>query len=265
MRVSSQTVNQFESTNNSNVVNINQANSYAGTTVPAHNVSHADPRQNQILATLTDAELNSFVADLELVHLSRNQILCESNAIPNYMYFPTAAIVSLQYLTDMGSSSELAVVGNDGVVGISLLMSDSKAIHQAKVCGEGYCYRLPAHLVKNMASNCHGMLLTLLNYSQNMYVQASQTAVCNRHHSVDQQLSRRLLKSLDRVDCNVIMMTQETIANMLGVRRETVTEAALKLLNEGAIKYNRGHITVLNRQLLEKRSCECYLIDQQRK
>ena len=223
--------------------------------------SPANPRQNHLLAALSEVELRSFETDLELTYVSRNEILCESGNTPTYMFFPTTAVVSLQYLTEMGSSSEVAVVGNDGVVGISLFMSGTKTINQAQVHSEGYGYRLRAQPAKRLINNSNTMLTMLLRYSQAMFTQVAQTAVCNRHHSVDQQLSRRLLMSLDRLSCNDIMMTQETIANMLGVRRESVTEAALKLQEAGAIKYSRGHITVLNRKLLEKRSCECYAMD----
>ncbi len=243
-----------------NVVNINHGTSYK----PANlrTASTANPRQNHLLASLSEAELQSFEADLELVYVARNEILYESGETPSYMFFPTTAIVSLQYLTEMGSSSELAVVGNDGVVGVSLFMSGTKAINQAQVNSAGHGYRLRAQLAKKLINNSNTMLTMLLRYSQAMFTQVAQTAVCNRHHSVDQQLSRRLLLSLDRLSSNDIMMTQETIANMLGVRRESVTEAALKLQDAGAIKYSRGHITVLNRKLLEKRSCECYSMEQ---
>ena len=241
------------------VVDINHVNSFKPVISRAENPTN--PRQNHLLATLSEAELRSFEADLELVHMSRNEILCESGDTPNYLYFPTTAVVSLQYLTEMGACSEVAVVGNDGVVGVSLFMPGTKAINQAQVHSEGLGYRLRAPVAKKLINNSTAMLAMLLRYSQAMFAQVAQTAVCNRHHSVDQQLSRRLLMSLDRLIGNDILMTQETIANMLGVRRESVTEAALKLQEAGAIKYSRGHITVLNRQLLENRSCECYTTD----
>ena len=253
--------NDFNLAINVNVTNINSANIHTAELLNDQNSNRSNPRQNQLLSQLGDLELSNFENQLELVYLLRNQILCESGDTPIYMYFPTTAIISIQYLTDMGSSSEVAVVGNDGVVGVSLFMSNTKTINQAQVYSEGYSYRLHAHLVKNLISHSNIMLTLLLRYSHSMFTQVAQIAVCNRHHSVDQQLSRRLLMSLDRINCNDIMMTQETIAKMLGVRRESVTEAALKLQDAGAIKYNRGHITVLNRKLLEKQSCECYAMN----
>ncbi|CAN4267584.1 Crp-type HTH domain containing protein [Methylophilaceae bacterium] len=176
------------------------------------------------------------------------------------MYFPTTAIVSLLYMTQSGASSEVAVIGNDGVIGLSLLLSGSNTPNQALVQFAGKGYRMRAQAAKNAMNRDGAILNILLRYSQAMITQMTQTAVCNRHHSIDQQLSRRLLLSLDRLSSNQISMTQETLSNILGVRRESVTDAALKLQEAGIISYKRGLITVLDREALESRSCECYAV-----
>ncbi len=217
-------------------------------------------QQNHLLAAMSAHEWDEWQTDLEPVDFSLNQVLCESGKTPSYMYFPTTAIISLLYMTQNGGSSEVAVVGNDGMVGISLLLSGSNSPNQALVQSAGKGYRIRAQAAKN-ALNCSGnMLNILLCYSQAIITQITQTAVCNRHHTIDQQLSRRLLLSLDRLCSNQIVVTQEMLASMLGVRRESITDAALKLQEAGAISYRRGIITVLDRKALESRTCECYAI-----
>ena len=215
-------------------------------------------QQNHLLATMSQHEWNELEPDMEEVDFSVNQVLCESGKTPAYMYFPTTAIVSLLYMTENGASSEVAVVGNDGMVGISLVLSGSNSPNQALVQSAGKGYRMRAQAAKKAINRGSAMLNIMLRYSQAMITQVTQTAVCNRHHTIEQQLCRRLLLSLDRLSSNQIAMTHETLASMLGVRRESVTDAALKLQNLGIISYKRGLITVLQRQALESRSCECY-------
>ena len=215
-------------------------------------------QQNHLLAAMSQHEWNELEPDMEEVDFSVNQVLCESGKTPAYMYFPTTAIVSLLYMTENGASSEVAVVGNDGVVGISLVLSGSNSPNQALVQSAGKGYRMRAQAAKKAINRGSAMLNIMLRYSQAMITQVTQTAVCNRHHTIEQQLCRRLLLSLDRLSSNQIAMTHETLASMLGVRRESVTDAALKLQNLGIISYKRGLITVLQRQALESRSCECY-------
>ena len=216
------------------------------------------PHQNRLLAAMSENDWQQWEADLEPVDFSLHEVLYESGKTPAYMYFPTTAIVSLLYMTKSGASSEVAVIGNDGVVGLSLFLSGSNSPNQAMVQTAGKGYRVRAQVAKNAVNREGSMLSILLRYSQAMITQMTQTAVCNRHHSIDQQLSRRLLLSLDRLPSNEILMTQETLSNMLGVRRESVTDAALKLQEAGVISYKRGIITVLDRKALESHSCECY-------
>ena len=188
------------------------------------------------------------------------QVLYESGAERHYAYFPTTAIVSLLYVTQTGASSELAVVGNDGVLGVPLLMGGSSAPSRAVVQSEGQGYRVDGQRLKDEFNRAGPVMQLMLRYTQALIIQLAQTAVCNRHHHVDQQLCRWLLLSLDRLPSNELAMTQELIANMLGVRREGVTAAAGRLQSAGIIQYNRGHITVLNRALLETHVCECYRV-----
>ena len=216
------------------------------------------PQENLLLAAISHDEWSKLEPEMEEVDLSLNQVLSESGKTPAYMYFPTTAIVSLLYMTESGSSSEVAVIGNDGVVGISLVLSGSNSPNQALVQTAGKGYRMRAQAVKNAINRDGRILNILLRYSQAMITQVTQTAVCNRHHTIDQQLCRRLLLSLDRLSTNEISMTQEMLASMLGVRRESVTDAALKLQSADIISYKRGLITILDRQALESRSCECY-------
>lgn len=217
-------------------------------------------QQNHLLASMTQSEWSQLEPDMEQVDFSRNQVLFESGKTPAYMYFPTTAIVSLLYMTENGASSEVAVIGNDGAVGISLVLSGTNSPNQALVQTAGKGYRMRAQAAKNAISRDSAMLTILLRYSQAMITQVAQTAVCNRHHTIDQQLCRRLLLSLDRLSSNEITITQEMLSSMLGVRRESVTDAALKLQSAGVISYKRGLITVLDRKALESRSCECYNI-----
>jgi len=218
------------------------------------------PQQNKLLAAIPDSEWIELETEMELVEFKMKQVLYESGKTPLYLYFPTTAVISLFYMTQDGESSELAVIGNDGVIGISLVLSGSNISNEAVVHSAGLGYRLRAQLVKKALNRDGELLNILLRYSQSMITQMTQTAVCNRHHSIDQQLCRRLLLSLDRLNCNEITMTQEMLASMLGVRRESITDAALKLQNAGVINYKRGIITVEDRHALENRSCECYAI-----
>lgn len=217
-----------------------------------------DPRQNQLLSALLGAEWTDWKPHLECVELARSAVLCESGQVPTHAYFPTTAIVSLMSLTRDGASSEIAVVGNDGVVGISLLMGGNAMLCRAVVQSAGKAYRLRAQLVKHEANNASPLLFLLLRYTQAIIAQVAQTAMCNRYHSIDQQLCRRLLAGLDRSPSDDLAMTQELLASLLGVRREGITTAALKLQDAGIIRYRRGHISVLSRERLEARTCECY-------
>ncbi len=231
---------------------------------PAFAGSHAterdNPRQNQLLACLPEAEWERWVPHLELIDLPLGKVLHESGAPATHVYFPTNAIVSLLYMLENGSSAEIAVVGNEGVVGISIFMGGGSTPSRAVVQSAGMGYRLRADAVKAEFEHSSPVMHLMLRYTQALITQMSQTAVCNRHHSLDQQLCRWLLLSLDRLNGTELVMTQELISNMLGVRREGVTEAALKLQAAGLIRYARGHISVLNRPGLERRTCECYRV-----
>ncbi|MDE2366249.1 MAG: Crp/Fnr family transcriptional regulator [Betaproteobacteria bacterium] len=216
------------------------------------------PNQNHLLATLPAAELERLKPHLELVHLPLGDVLSESGGRLSYAYFPTSAIVSLHYILENGASSEIAGVGNEGMLGISLFMGGETTPSWATVQTGGYSYRIKA-AVMIQEFNCGGPLQRLLlRYAQALITQISQTAVCNRHHTIEQQLCRWLLLTLDRLNSQELIMTQELIASMLGVRREGITEAAGKLQQGGIIRYRRGHITVLNRAGLEAHVCECY-------
>ncbi|MEO6118009.1 MAG: Crp/Fnr family transcriptional regulator [Methylotenera sp.] len=212
---------------------------------------------NHLLASLPFEELDYWKPFLKLVSMPLNHVICESGDKPSYMFFPTTAIVSLMYVTEEGSSSEVAVVGNDGAVGISLFLSNSPMINQAvvQVAGEGFM--MQSKLIKNVFDRSE-MLKILLSYSQDMITQLIQNSISRRHFSIQQQLSRRLLLGLDRTNSNELAITHERLANMLGVRRESVTEAAMKLQQSGAISYSRGHLTVLDRHILEKSCHDCY-------
>ena len=219
-----------------------------------------DPKHNHLLAALPVAELQRWLPQIESVELPLGQILYESGNTLSHVYFPSTAIVSLLYVMENGQSAEIAVVGNEGIVGISLFMGGDSTPSRALVQSAGRGFRLAAHLMKAEFNRAGPVMHVLLRYTQALITQMAQTAVCNRHHSLDQQLCRWLLLSLDRLPGNELVMTQELIANMLGVRREGVTEGARKLQEAGLIRYARGRITVLNRKGLEKRSCECYSV-----
>ncbi len=218
------------------------------------------PQHNHLLAALSPEVQCRLFTHLELVPLPLRAVLYESRRPMRHVYFPTDSIVSLQYLLENGTSTALSVVGNEGLLGITLFMGGESAPSRSLVQSAGYAYRLPRSKVRD-EFNRHGQLLLLmLRYTQSLITQVSQTAVCNRHHSIDQQLSRWLLLSLDRLSHNHLTMTQEFMGNMLGVRREGVTLAALKLQRMGAISYSRGLIKVLDKPKLEALACECYSV-----
>ena len=220
----------------------------------------SNPKRNKLLACLPDAEWERWLPLLEEVDLPLGKVLYESGATLRHVYFPTTAIVSLLYVLENGASAEIAVVGLEGLVGISLFMGGGSTPNRAVVQSAGKGFRLSSHLMKEEFNRSRPVMHLMLRYTQALITQTSQTAVCNRHHSLDQQLCRWLLLSLDRLPSNELVMTQELIANMLGVRREGVTESALKLQRAGLIRYSRGHITVLDRPALEARACECYAV-----
>lgn len=220
--------------------------------VPSH------PRQNHLLAALPDCEWVSWLPYLERVNLSFGEVLCDSSSATSFVYFPTTAVISLLSTTIDGGTSEIAVVGNDGVVGIGLIMGGNSMPSQAVVQTAGEGYRLRTRLVKTEIDRSGPVLRVLLRYTQTLITQITQKAACNRHHGIDQQLACRLLMALDRSASSELAMTQEGVATLLGVRREGVTAAALKLQQDGVIRYQRGHISVLDRNGLEHRTCECY-------
>lgn len=214
--------------------------------------------RSHLLAMLPDEEWGRWLQHFEVVSLALGEVLYESGKRMTHVHFPLDSIVSLLYVTESGASAEIAVVGNEGVVGVAIFMGGGSSTNRAVVQSAGQAVRMRAAFIAEEFSRSGPVLRLMLLYTQALIAQTSQTAVCNRHHSVDQQLCRWLLLSLDRLDGSVITMTQELIANMLGVRREGVTESALKLQRAGLISYARGRITVLNRPGLEHRSCECY-------
>jgi CRP-like cAMP-binding protein len=216
------------------------------------------PQHNHLLAALSTPTFERLEGDLELVTLPLGKSLYESGDALRHVYFPTDSIVSLLYVMENGASAEISVVGNEGLVGIAVFMGGESTPSRAIVQSAGHAYRLPGQRLKD-EFNRHGeLLLLMLRYTQALITQMAQTAVCNRHHSIDQQLCRWLLLSLDRLQSDQVRMTQELIANMLGVRREGVTDAAGKLQRLGIIEYSRGHIKVVDRARLEALSCECY-------
>ncbi len=217
-----------------------------------------DPRQNHLLASLPSAEWERWRPQLEWADMPLGQVLYESGRTLSHVYFPTTAIVSLLYVMEDGASAEIAVVGNEGIVGISLFMGGESTPSRAVVQSAGQGFRLRAVTIKEEFNRAGPVMHLLLRYTQALITQMAQTAVCNRHHSLDQQLCRWLLLSLDRLAGTELVMTQELIANMLGVRREGGTEAALKLQRLGLIRYARGRISVLDRRGLKARTCECY-------
>jgi CRP-like cAMP-binding protein len=218
----------------------------------------AQPTLNHLLDALPLADVQRWMPLLESVDLPLGHVLYESGEALTHVYFPTTAIVSLLYVMENGASAEIAVVGNEGIVGVSLFMGGESTPSRAVVQSAGHGFRLKANIMKEEFNRVGPVLHLFLRYTQALITQMAQTAVCNRHHTLDQQLCRWLLLSLDRLRGNQLVMTQELIANMLGVRREGVTEGALKLQRAGLISYVRGHITVLDRDGLEERTCECY-------
>ena len=219
-----------------------------------------DPRQNQLLAALPDDEWQRWQPHLELAQLPLGTVLYESGGTLKNVYFPTTAIVSLLYVMENGDHAEIAVVGKEGLIGVSLFMGGGSTPSRAVVQSAGTGFRLNAVVMKEGFERGGPVMHLLLRYTQALITQMAQTAVCNRHHTLDQQLCRWLLLSLDRLSGNELTMTQELIANMLGVRREGVTEAAMNLQKAGLIRYSRGRISVLDRPGLERRSCECYAV-----
>jgi CRP-like cAMP-binding protein len=218
------------------------------------------PTENHLLAALSAAEFKRLRPHLEPVPMALGQVVYESGRLLDHVYFPTSSIVSLLYVLENGSSAEIAVVGNEGLVGISLFMGGETTPSRAVVQSAGQALRLAARHLRAEFGRAGSMQHLLLRYTQSLITQMAQTAVCNRHHSVDQQLCRWLLLSLDRLPSDELVMTQELIANMLGVRREGVTAAAGKLQKAGVIDYARGRIKVLDRPKLEGMSCECYQV-----
>src|SRR5450432_4059170 len=218
------------------------------------------PRQNHLLDALPAGDYERIASHLELIPMKLGDVLYEPGVRLRHVYFPTTSIVSLLYVMEDGASAEIAIVGNEGILGISLFMGGESTPSRAVVQSAGHAFRLKAQLLKEEFGRFGPTMRLLLRYTQALITQMAQTAVCNRHHSVDQQLCRWLLLSLDRLASNELNMTQELIANMLGVRREGVTDAAGKLQTLGVIRYNRGRITVLDRPKLEHMSCECYAV-----
>lgn len=218
------------------------------------------PEQNHLLAALPADVRSRLFPNLELIEMPYGKVLYESGDTMRYVYFPIDSIVSLLYVMESGASAEVSVVGNEGFVGIALLMGGDSTPSQAIVQSAGHAYRLPAAFFKKEFHRHSEMQILLLRYTQALITQMSQTAVCNRHHSIEQQLCRWLLLCLDRVPGDQLNMTQELMANMLGVRREGINEAAGDLQKKGAIEYSRGRITVLDRRVIEKLCCECYSV-----
>jgi CRP-like cAMP-binding protein len=216
------------------------------------------PNQNQLLAALPSAEFATLSGHLELVPMALGQMLYEPGTQLRHAYFPTTCIASLHYVTESGATAETAGVGNEGMVGVSLFMGGNTTSSSAVVQTAGHAYRLDRHVLKQEFDRAGLLQRLLLRYTQALMTQMAQTAACNRHHSVEQQLCRWLLLTMDRVPSRELTMTQELVASMLGVRRESVTEVAGGLQSAGYIRYRRGHITVLNRKGLEDHACECY-------
>ena len=219
-----------------------------------------DPRQNHLLAALPEADYARLLHELELVPMPLGWAVYESGGKLGYVYFPTTSIVSLLYVMESGASAEIAITGNEGLVGISLFMGGESTSSRAVVQSAGNGYRMKASVLKREFALGGELQHLALRFTQALITQMAQTAVCNRHHALEQQLCRWLLLSLDRLQGNELHMTQELIANMLGVRREGVTEAAGNLQAEGLIQYSRGHITVMDRARLEQHACECYAV-----
>jgi CRP-like cAMP-binding protein len=220
----------------------------------------SDPRQNWLLSALADSEWQRIAAHLEPVDLRLGQMLFDSGGKPSHVYFPTTAIVSLLYVMENGASAEIAVVGNEGLVGISLFMGGQSTSSQAVVQAAGGGFRLSAAVLMEEFNRGGPVLHLLLRYTQALITQMAQTSVCNRHHALDQQMCRWLLLTLDRLHSSELVMTQELLSNILGVRRASISDAAGQLQKDGLIRYERGHISVLDRVAIERRSCECYAV-----
>ena|SRR5690606_17070485 len=220
----------------------------------------SSPTKNLLLAALPAVDYERLLPHLELVPLPLGWSVYEPGTRMHHVFFPTQGIVSLLYVMENGASAEIAVTGNEGLVGIALFMGGESTPSRAVVQAAGHAYRLPAKFLRQEFERGGELQHLLLRFTQALITQMAQTAVCNRHHTIEQQLCRWLLLSLDRLQSNELQMTQELIANMLGVRREGVTEAAGDLQHAGVIKYRRGHITVLDRKKLERRVCECYAV-----
>jgi CRP-like cAMP-binding protein len=236
------------------------AQDVAGSTAMTKSRRSKEQQHNRLLAAFPVRERERLQPHLQLVPMSLGKVLYESGDIQPHVYFPTSCIISLLYVLADGASAEISVVGNEGMIGIALFMGGETTPSRAVVQSEGFAYRLPGQQLKDEFHRNGEVQLLLLRYTQALITQMAQTAVCNRHHSVDQQLCRWLLLSLDRLATNQLVMTQKLIADMLGVRREGVTEAAGKLSKLGIIRYRRGRITVLDRPKLEQRCCECYAV-----
>lgn len=219
-----------------------------------------NPIQNKLLNALSAERKNRLFPKLKLVELPLGKVIYDAGQSIVNVYFPTDSIISLLYVMEDGASAEISVVGNEGLVGIAVFMGGESTPNRAIVQSAGYAYKLPAAVLREEFNASQSMRVLLLRYTQTLIAQMAQTAVCNRHHTIDQQLCRWLLLSLDRLPSDSLTMTQELIANMLGVRREGVTEAAGKLQKQGVITYKRGHITVINREKLETLCCECYAV-----
>ncbi len=219
-----------------------------------------DPKRNSLLAHMPPDVLERWRSQLERVDMPLGQVLCEADGTPSHVYFPTTSIVSLLYVMQTGASAEISVVGREGIVGIAMLMGGQTTPSRAVVQTAGEGYRLKAEVIKAEFDQGGPVMHLLLRYTQALITQMAQTAVCNRHHTMDQQLCRWLLLNLDRLPTSELIMTQELIAKMLGVRREGVTETARKLQHANLIRYARGRITILDRPGLEKRACECYAV-----
>lgn len=218
------------------------------------------PVQNQIIAALTKEIFDRISADLELIAMPLGEVLYESGGKMHYVYFPTTAIISLHYIMENGAMAEIAGVGNEGMLGTALFMGSHSTPSRAAVYAGGHGYRMKAKLLIEEFNRAEQLMRILLRYTQALISHMSQTSVCNRHHSVQQQFCRLLLQTLDRLPGNELTMTQELIAGMLGVRREGITETAGNLQRLGLISYRRGHITILNRAGLELHTCECYKV-----
>lgn len=215
-------------------------------------------QQNQLLAALPAEDLNRWQSRLEMVELSLNQVLYSADRSPEYVYFPTTAVASLMTMTREGASAEVAVAGNDGVVGIAFLLGADSAATDAVVQSAGRAFRISARFVKSEIEHSCSVMKVVMRYAQTVLGQMARTAICNRHHTIEQQFCRRLLLGLDRLPSDELDMTHELAASLLGVRREGITVAAHKLQEAGLIRYGRGHIVVRDREALEQRTCECY-------